>query len=194
MPSRVGRECMAQTAVRAPVGRVVAVRVFPETTDGKNQAERGGDREPGEWWKSKPAEPNAVGRDGGAGRNTRGKGAGGERLKLMNDSLSCGPLREDDSVSPSKRTWSDLFVSKSPRPSPLPQGLLLPTSLQRISPNPKGIAPSSPGLRGTSNPGTTEAMRHNPNGVASASHDKSHNPVGVAARPTMFSQGSSCLA
>ena len=68
------------------------------------------------------------------------------------------------------------------------------TSLQRISPNPERIAPSSPGLRGTSNPGTTEAMRHYPNGVASASHDRSHNPVGVAARPTMFSQGSSCLA
>ena len=45
-----------------------------------------------------------------------------------------------------------------------------------------------------SNPGTTEAMRSNPNGVASASYDRSHNPVGVAAHPTMFYQGSSCLA
>ena len=111
----------------------------------------------------------------------------------MNGSKPYGPPR---SRRTPRRRDSPAAAQRllSPHPSPLPQGLLLPTSLQRISPNPKGIAPSSPGLRGTSNPGTMEAMRHNPNGVASASHERSHNPVGVAARPTMFSQGSSCLA
>ena len=83
------------------------------------------------------------------------------------------------------------FVS---HPDPFPWGLPLLTYLQRISPNPEGIAPSSPGLRGTSYPGTTAAIRHNPNGIASASHDRSHNPVGVAARPTVFFQGSACRA
>src|SRR5439155_26678460 len=69
LPIRVGRECVAQAAVRAFVGRVAGVRVFPEIVDGKNQAERSRDCEHVERWKSKPAESTAVGCDRGAGAN-----------------------------------------------------------------------------------------------------------------------------
>src|SRR5437016_554035 len=63
-----------------------------------------------------------------------------------------------------------------------------------FSANPKGIVSSSPGLRGTSYPGSGESECPNPNGVASHRSRQRHNPVGVDADSTTVSQGSSCLA
>ena len=60
--------------------------------------------------------------------------------------------------------------------------------------NPKGIVSSSPGLRGTSYPGSGESDRSNPNGVTSCRSRRRHNLVGVEANSTTVSQGSSCLA
>src|SRR6266571_2694022 len=56
------------------------------------------------------------------------------------------------------------------------------------------IVSSSPGLRGTSYPGSGAGERPNPNGVASYASRRRHNPVGVDADSTTVSQGSSCLA
>src|SRR5437660_2377748 len=96
MRIRCGRECVAPVAVCASLGRVVAVRVFPEIVDGKNQAERSRDCEHGERWKSKTARQIAVGRDRRAGKKPVGANVSelrqSARLKLMNGSMSCGPL------------------------------------------------------------------------------------------------------
>src|SRR5206468_58038 len=86
MRIRVGRQCVAQAAVRAFVGRVAGVRVFPEIVDGKNQTERSRDCEHGKWSKSRAAKQTTVGRDS-AGRNTVGEDGsdieqGERRLKL----------------------------------------------------------------------------------------------------------------
>ncbi len=45
--------------------------------------------------------------------------------------------------------------------------------------NPEGILQQSPGLRGTSYPGSSASGRPNPNGVASVGGERGHNPVGV---------------
>ena len=60
--------------------------------------------------------------------------------------------------------------------------------------NPKGIASSSPGLRGTSYPGKTARQPVNPNGVVSITPPRGHNPVGVENIFGSVTQGSSFLA
>jgi hypothetical protein len=95
--------------------------------------------------------------------------------------------RRDEAIGyASSHTKSSGRVMKATRPhlSPLPQ--------ERV--NPKGIASSSPGLRGTSYPGcgTTEGI--NPNGVVSGTPQPRRNPVGVDTHSLPDSQGSSCLA
>jgi len=60
--------------------------------------------------------------------------------------------------------------------------------------NPKGIASSSPGLRGTSYPGSGVGQSPNPNGVASDKSRRRHNAVGVDSDSTKVSQGSSVRA
>ena len=62
------------------------------------------------------------------------------------------------------------------------------------SANPKGIAASSPALRGTSYAGSGKGADHNPNGVAALTTLSRHNPVGVGTSSPTTSQGSSCLA
>ena len=65
---------------------------------------------------------------------------------------------------------------------------------QLSSLNPNGIQAFSPGLRGTSYPGSGEWVRANPNGVVSAPSKRRRNPVGVEIQPGNISQGSSFLA
>ena len=62
------------------------------------------------------------------------------------------------------------------------------------SANPKGIAPSNPGLRGTSYPGSGQGGRANPNGVASCRPRPRRNPVEIEPQFATVSQGSSGLA
>ena len=64
----------------------------------------------------------------------------------------------------------------------------------RTPANPKGIVSSSPGLRGTSYPGTGEDERPNRNAVASRVSHLCRNRVAVDGFPIPASQGSSCLA
>src|SRR2546426_5843068 len=52
--------------------------------------------------------------------------------------------------------------------------------------NPKGILQQSPGLRGTSYPGSIASGRANPNGVESVGGKRGRNPVGVEARFARF--------
>ena len=61
--------------------------------------------------------------------------------------------------------------------------------------NPNGIASSSPGLLGTSYPGSDAPPEPNPNGVASGSPPPAgHNPVGVGSISVIDSQGSASRA
>jgi hypothetical protein len=76
----------------------------------------------------------------------------------------------------------------------LKPGSASPEQQSRMTPNPKGIVSSSPGLRGTSYPGCGGEKVFNPNGVVSGDKNRGQNPVGVDDRLIMFSQGSSCLA
>ena len=62
--------------------------------------------------------------------------------------------------------------------------------------NPKGISPQSPGLRGTSYPGSVPPTINNPNGVVAdlvVDVTEGRNPFRVFIRPP-GRQGSSCLA
>jgi hypothetical protein len=59
--------------------------------------------------------------------------------------------------------------------------------------NPKGIVSSSPGLRGTSYPGSLRVEFFNLNGVASPLHASATTPLGLSAFDKT-SQGSSFLA
>jgi len=70
------------------------------------------------------------------------------------------------------------------RPSPWP--LSLPTSWVKTCVNPKGILQQSPGLRGTSYPGSIASGRANPNGVESVGGKRGRNPVGVETRFARF--------
>ena len=58
------------------------------------------------------------------------------------------------------------------------QALSLPTSQDRDSVNPKGIASFSPGLRGTSYPGNRIKYHFNPNGVAATGVGGDATPLG----------------
>jgi len=60
--------------------------------------------------------------------------------------------------------------------------------------HPKRTVSSSPGLRGTSYPGSGESECPNPNGVVSFTSRRRHNPVGVDANSATVSQGSSVRA
>src|SRR6266404_2971587 len=70
------------------------------------------------------------------------------------------------------------------RPSPWP--LSLPTSWVKTCVNPKGILQQSPGLRGTSYPGSIASGRANPNGLESVRGKRGRNPVGVETRFARF--------
>ncbi len=61
-------------------------------------------------------------------------------------------------------------------------------------PNPIGIEPSSPGLRGTSYPGIKRGDKTTPTGLRPVSHRRNHNPVGVENSVLTLTQGSSSLA
>src|SRR5258708_1989126 len=72
-------------------------------------------------------------------------------------------------------------------------------SLNRAVANPNGIPASSPGLRGTSYPGSASNRSHQPQWGCGGSHlpfvpQVRLNPVGVAGGVRSISQGSSCLA
>src|SRR6266404_9131461 len=62
----------------------------------------------------------------------------------------------------------------------------LPIMLHRIWAKPGGIQHQSPGLRGTSYPGSIVVGRTNPGGVASVFGERGRNPVGVETRFAQF--------
>src|SRR5712691_13001436 len=69
---------------------------------------------------------------------------------------------------------------------PPAKAVSLPASWMGNGANPEGILQQSPGLRGTSYPGSIASGRANPNGVASVGGDHGHNPVGVETRFARF--------
>ncbi len=77
------------------------------------------------------------------------------------------------------RARSDNHVEAGMSFLPLLGKSSLPTSWIGNGANPEGILQQSPGLRGTSYPGSIASGRANLNGVASVGGERGHNPVGV---------------
>src|SRR6266853_5822362 len=80
--------------------------------------------------------------------------------------------------SPSSRHKASLHFSPFFLLPPA-KAVSLPASWMGNGANPEGILQQSPGLRGTSYPGSIASGRANPNGVASVGGERGHNPVGV---------------
>jgi hypothetical protein len=116
---------------------------------------------------------------GGGGR----AGAGVERVRVGPRAERPTPSRQSHDAEPFRLTAE----RQKPR-----------SQLEPACPHPKGIESSSPGLRGTSYPGSTCKTSSTPTGfwpfrTGNPRANIGHNPVGVGILPTI-SQGSSCLA
>src|SRR6266478_5157872 len=87
--------------------------------------------------------------------------------------------------SPSSRHKASLHFSPFFLLPPA-KAVSLPASWMGNGANPEGILQQSPGLRGTSYPGSIASGRANPNGVASVGGERGHNPDGVEKRFARF--------